>query len=346
MRTGPPVPGTAETPVDLWRPARLYPQTYPGDCPPGGYVLRGDTVHPLVSTGEGDLAALAGDHWRPLDDFLAERGDAPLAERVPVLAYGANRNPATLRIKLDNYGGAGSVPVLAGFLPGADVVACGLHGHGYLYGELVLDAEVVGRTALDVRVLLLDDDQLRVMNDSEGLRSGMYSLAVVEGVIVHGVTDSVAPLAYLAGERAWVSPQLGSPIAYSEIHAKGRQLPAMSGSEILEHVLEVLDLGGEVCAATGIDREDLLEELPKYLNGQWWYAFHTGDRPVAGYRRVLDLFAEAMAASCAPVRTLDRLRPRGALLDPAAAYSPDATHRWDAALSEAHVLARTSRDRR
>jgi hypothetical protein len=48
-----------------------------------------------------------------------------------------------------------------------DVVACGLHGQGYLYGDLLIGSELTEATSTEAWLLLLDHDQLRVLHDSE-----------------------------------------------------------------------------------------------------------------------------------------------------------------------------------
>lgn len=320
--------------ISSWRPARKFPETYPGKSPSGSYILCNDLVHPVLP-GDGPFGymVLAASGWESVDSFLRHRNTSPLSHRVPVLAYGANRNPATLHIKLRNYGHETNrdscIPVLRGSLSGVDIVACGLHGQGYLYGELLMDTEYTGSTSLDVGVLLLDVEQLRIMNDSEGVRSGLYVLAAVPGALVEGTDSEISPLAYVANERVWVSPVLNSPIAYSSVPAVGRSLPGMNATNILKHVINVLDLTHEIVAATAIeDLPSLASELAKYLNGQWWYKFHTGNRPIDGYRRVKALFSERMADSTIPVRTIDRLRSDSICLEAEQAYAPGPQFTW------------------
>jgi hypothetical protein len=322
-----------EVPVASWRPARLFPQSYPGDCPAFSYLLRDDHVLPLVVDGSSSTHHVATGGRRPVADVLRADGACDLSTRTPVVAYGANRNPATVHVKLRNYGAGGPVPALRGRLAGADVVACGLHGQGYLYGELLLARDRVRDTTVDVFVLLLDDDQLRAMHDSEGLTSGMYSLAAVPGVRVEGVDGPVTPLAYVANERVWISPELDSPIAYSAVAASRRVLPGMSARQVLHHAIETLGIADAVAGATGLDPTSLADDLPKYLNGQWWYAFHTGDRPLAAYEHVLDVFSASMRRRSIPVRTLDQLGRDGLVIPPDAAYAPGARFRWGALLS-------------
>ncbi len=112
------------TAASSWRAARSIRGLYPGDHPASAFALVDDEVADLTPAH-----ALAG--GGTLADELAARGLPPIEDRIPVLAYGGNRNPATLALKLDHYGyrspGRGTVlPVLTARLTGLEVVAGGL----------------------------------------------------------------------------------------------------------------------------------------------------------------------------------------------------------------------------
>jgi hypothetical protein len=322
-------------PITSWRPARKFPETYPGDCPDSHFLILDGEVHRLEDAdGRGGYRLRTGNRAE-LDRLLAERELSPLAERYPVLAYGGNRNPATLVEKLANYGyrppaGTGvCLPVLAARLRDADVVACALHGHGYLYGELLLDGRFARGTTLDVRVCLVDVDQLRVLNESEGLGAGLYRLARIPEVSIRGCARTVSPLAYVAGARAWLSPVYGAPMGYSLLSATGRVIPPLTATEQLAHVIDTLGLAAEIGAYSGLKNDDALPaELAKYLNGQWWYHFHTGQPPVIGYSTILDLVNQALAKSTVDLRTADYLDELGYSLPAAAAYAPGPRYAW------------------
>ena len=60
---------------------------YPGTVPPTSYVHADGVGHALVRGRVQD---------EPLDGWLAARGAAPTTGRLPVLAYGSNRNPSKI----------------------------------------------------------------------------------------------------------------------------------------------------------------------------------------------------------------------------------------------------------
>lgn len=90
---------------------RDFPEVpYPGAAPPWSYVHLDARSHRL----RADASALAG--WnvgaRDLDGWLAERGQAPAAARVPVLTYGSNRCPSKITWLRRELGLPGAVVVL------------------------------------------------------------------------------------------------------------------------------------------------------------------------------------------------------------------------------------------
>lgn len=316
-----------------WPPARIAPETYPGSCPPGHYLLYDGAVLPLSegTAGRGRGSYLVGSEpgkQAPLDAFLIGHGAVPLADRFPVLAYGGNRNPGTLDIKFRTYGEAAlavdsCTPVLKATLRGADVAACRLHGHGYFYGEVLFDSPFSAQTEIEVRVVMADLAQLRALNDSEGLPQGMYSAALVPGVQVAGLDRALSPITYVANARVWSSPASGTPVGYTDIPAADRQYPAMTSRQIMDHVLDACGLRAEVSRITGLANDDTLaREVSKYLNGQWWYQFNSHDTPIPGYAELLALVNGALDASVIDTCSRDRLAAAGRVLDTYSAYNP------------------------
>jgi len=299
-------------------------------CPDGHYLLCNGRVLPLIERADGDQYDVLNESGESeaIDSFLIRTGATTLAERYPVLAYGANRNPSTLDTKFRNYGKPSlarnySVPVLKGTLLGADVVACRLHGQGYFYGELLVNSPFSAETELEVRVGLVDVQQLRALNDSEGLTEGLYSAARVPDIHVSGLRVPIDTIAYVTNARVWSSPEFGSPIGFSLIPAVGRQFPSMTSRELMNHVLDVSNLRSVVGRVTGLAADHTLaHELVKYLNGQWWYHFNTDDSPISGYSRILDLFDSAMARNVLDTHTRDFLAEAGLLLGTDLAYEP------------------------
>jgi hypothetical protein len=288
------------TAASSWRAAREHPGTYPGDHPASAFALVDDEVADLTPA-----LALAG--GASLADELVARGLPPVEDRIPVLAYGGNRNPATLALKLDHYGyrspGRGTVlPVLTARLTGLEVVAGGLSAQGYLYATLFGD-ESTRDTELAVHVLLLDEDQARVMHESEGVADGHYDVGVLHGCAVEGSTAASAVLVYLGAAPVFVSPTLGHPLAFAAVRAHNRRLPAFGCLKMLAHALEALDLVEATAAVVApgrgsADATEVAAALTCYLNGQWWWRRHTQTPRLPACDALEALIVERIATSC------------------------------------------------
>ncbi len=323
-----------------WVAARTHPASYPGEHPAAAFALVDDRVAELVWTAP-DLDAVDVPGNGSLAELLAERGLPSIAERVPVLTYGGNRNPATLELKLRHYHyrspGRGTVlPVLPARVQGLDVVAGGLSSQGYLFADLYSD-ETTQDTELDVHVLLLDDDQLRVMHESEGTHTGQYDVALFGGVSLVGPTapaGAISALAYVGTVPVFVSPLLGTPIALSAVRARGRRLPEFDNVGMLAHALQTCGLLDEVRSVVTAgtddaptDAHDVADQLMRYLNGQWWYRYHTGDRRIRSCERLEARIVERLTLSSATVAGRERLPGLQRVLPVAAALRPDPTLR-------------------
>jgi hypothetical protein len=101
---------------------------------------------------------------RRLGALLADLGEAPLADRTPVLAVGSNAAPAVLRHKLGSRGVSTVVPVLTGVVRALDVT----HSAHVARGGYVPAAPVHRSRSRRRAVLqLLDDDQLAAVDETE-----------------------------------------------------------------------------------------------------------------------------------------------------------------------------------
>jgi hypothetical protein len=335
-----------------WEAARSHPFTYPGTHPAGGFALIDDVVHDVIWHEPPRMESISlGAADMLLDDILSERRLPALRDRYPVLTYGGNRNPATLRLKLQHYGytspGEGIVlPVLPAQIRGFDAVAGGLSSQGYLYADMYADDRTAD-TELFVHVLLLDADQLRVMHDSEGVRSDLYDVVALDEVeFVQGSQRfGFVAMAYLGVDPVLISRLLDSPIAFEAVRASGRNLPEFETTAMLAHVLEAVGAVDEVRAVVGAGLEDpdedlttpreVASELMRYLNGQWWYRQHTGQRRLLACERLETSLRARLLNTSRTSSTRELISEFGSFLDANQAYEPDPAFKFDPALKRA-----------
>ena len=170
---------------------------YPGARPPCSFAHLDGTGHPLTP----DPTALAG--WRlggeDLDGWLADRGAAPLAGRVPLLCYGSNACPAKLTWLRATLGLTGPAVLLRARCTGlAAVWAAGL--------RVVDDQRPATLAALPGAethaIWLATPDQFAVLDRCEG-RGDRYRLAhlTTGEVRLEDGTLVERPLAYVANSH-------------------------------------------------------------------------------------------------------------------------------------------------
>lgn len=319
--------------IDTWKPARLFPHTYPGACPDASFLLINNKIYDIHSEDPGDPDALVYTNEKNeicyVNDILLELGLPRIEERYPVLAYGANRNPATLKIKLNNYnynspGPDIALPVLKGFLSGAEVVAANIYGQGYVYADIITESEFCYDTEIECWLNLLDRDQLRVMNESENLDGNMYVLSRFPEFTLPVLNKTIFPLAYAGNKPIFISPKYNKPIGYNSVRAERRNIPSMDTVEMIDHILDVFDLKREISSLTGLeDNPDLGNEFMKYLNGQWWYSFHTGNKAIPGYYKSLDLIDQHIANNSMNLNSVNDLKKKGLVLSKEQSFNPD-----------------------
>lgn len=320
--------------VGDWEAARTHPATYPGRTPAADYLILDDHVAPITFTEHDDVTSalwLRRERWTSVDAELDRRGLPTIAERTPVVAYGGNRNPATLALKLKHYGyrpppGGVALPVLKGRLRNAEAVAGGVSGQGYLYADLVLRRPEVCADTLEIRVVLVDADQLRVLHESEGVDRLWYHVARIDDVELDHVHGVFGGLAYVTELACPVLPSTGAPLAFSSIAARGRRIAQATPAEMFDRFLDEHHVRHAVARITGLsDTPALASELIKYLNGQWWYQRHTGERAIPQYYETIDALKATLAQVVRHFEVVARLRDEGRILQGRQRYVPDLT---------------------
>ncbi len=173
-----------------------YPAVpYPGGRPPRSFVHDDATGWDLTP----DRAALSG--WRvgdeDLDDWLAGRGAARCADRVPVLCYGSNACPAKLTWLRRSLGLGGPAVLLRARC--TDLAAVWAHGLRVVDDQRPATLAALPGGTEDHAVWLATPEQVAVLDRCEG-RGERYRLVRVDSGEVRLADGSVVdgPLAYTA----------------------------------------------------------------------------------------------------------------------------------------------------
>jgi hypothetical protein len=234
------------------------PLDYPCQLPDRPYLLLGDEAHEIdVTELEQPTVKETGER---VDEVLAARGSALLADRIASVAFGANRDLRNLAWKFAHYHDAagrkpsGDLVLLPGRTPGADVVACNVGYWGYVYAALLLHRPpALRRTYLEstnapVAVLLLDEDQMHMLHESEGVPRRRTTARPGVSCDVALIDVEVAARRLEAQLYVLALPYLSfdgrTPVPFREVTTSGRDpsISAMSQVEIWEAIWSRLDL--------------------------------------------------------------------------------------------------------
>lgn len=232
------------------------PMLYPGVRPEESFLLDGDNVFAVHAKAANEtldftLEGIGGESIS-LDEFLISRGAAGMNDRIPILAYGANMCPASIKSKFSKVGreDAEIVPTIYGELDGYDVVWSGGPGvNGNFIANLYTGPETTD-TTIAVGVNFLTEEQLLVMHGTELA----YDLTMVN-VVVDG--KPIKALVYAGIDDILVKD--GKPVAVEAIKASDRALETASTRQLLDEMLAddqvsaMLVAAGEIAEGTHAD---------------------------------------------------------------------------------------------
>lgn len=239
------------------------PLDYPCELPDRPYLLLGDEAHEIdLAAPDGPAVKATG---RRVDDLLVARGSARFADRVASVAFGANRDMRNLAWKFSHYHDvtgrkpSGDLVLLPARIAAADVVACNIGYWGYVYAALLLhrppalQRPYLEEASAPVAVLLLDEDQMHMLHESEGVprqadtdRPGVScDVALIDVEVASMPARLEAQLYVLA--LPYLSFDGRAPVAFQEVATTGRDpsVPVLSQEEIWEAVWSRLDLKAE-----------------------------------------------------------------------------------------------------
>jgi len=198
---------------------------YPGSRPDGNFLLTADHVKAAFESHEAFVAEA--------DTALAAADQPLIAERIPILAYGANANPPRMLAKLAKYGIVGEqamVPYANVTVPNAAAVWHGQPGQtGSIFAELYKGEEVEGGQ-LTTHLSYLTPTQAAVVHASEGVT---YALTSVEAQVGNQTPQQV--LAYAALEST-VLLQNGQPVGVEGL-SNSTPLTTMTAREAVAYIL-------------------------------------------------------------------------------------------------------------
>ena len=220
--------------------AKRYPFPRPGHS----FLYVDGEALPLLSLDESLEEADVDVDGRSVraGTLLRQRGiaaPAPLSQRTPVLAYGANAAPERLNRKFAPVGPA-VFPVLQAHLHGFDVVHA---AHISSYGAVPATIAPSPGTVCDIAITCLDARELARMHETE-FRRHTYRFGPLRNIRLE--PDLLPPMETVStyvGGYGHIAPE-GAPLALAAIRAEGRRFSTCSQTEALEAIQAMLGVPG------------------------------------------------------------------------------------------------------
>ncbi len=208
---------------------------YPFPRPASSVVLVGQRLLDLVEVGDelGKSRVRVGGSETTLEAAARALG-APLEEialpRSPVLAFGSNASPESLRWKFPEH--VAVLPLLRGTATGVDVV---YSAHMTVYGSIAATLQASAGTTTEVFVALLTAAQLERMTVWE-INATPERLAGLQ-IELDCARSPELVTAFVSRHGCLTAG--GSEVALADIPARDRRFPAMTEPEALEHARQV-----------------------------------------------------------------------------------------------------------
>ena len=234
---------------DKYGPApRNDPLVYPGKYPSFSYLLYDDMIYSLTNEKQGDNTIT-------LDQKLRDLSAPPIGERNMILGYGSNLNPSQLTEKFkDN---DNPLIVLLTTLNHHDIVYMAkISKYGYVPAALEYSKD----TQVNVGINLLDNEQLKTMNKTEG----GYKLQQLNTKV--NLCGNLETVKYYHAKDLLKDPN-DSPIRLKNIHGTNTKYPAMTEEEVLDYVANMVNgiKGRELSNTIHKNNNDRLCQVNKFL---------------------------------------------------------------------------------
>ncbi len=204
----------------------------------------------------------------PADTLLRQRGlaaPAPLGQRTPVLAYGANAALERLQRKFAPIEPV-VFPVLEARLHGFDVVHA---AHISSYGAVPATLAPSPGTVCHIAITCLDDCQLARMHETE-FRRHTYRFGPLRNIRLE--PDLLQPMETVStyvGGYGHIAPE-GDPLALAAIRAEGRRFRTCSQTGALRAIQAMLGVPGPLddFILESVDDEAVRQERTARLRAQ------------------------------------------------------------------------------
>ena len=227
-------------PASNFRGPAEYPNIYPGLRPASDYLLGHDgqkvprvyLLHETNLRNLGNCFITYEGKEKKLDDYLHSQGRYPIENRIPSLAYGSNVNPMQLVTRKFGVLKKGfelpdiDTVVLKGSTPDYSAVyTASVAAYGSVPAKIIPSAGT-----METWLLLLDEEQLRRMHDTEGVKTGTYGVGLQAFEKECLALDAYG---YLGGRRKVFVNAEGKPVRFAGPEYSGTYMAVKAGKDFV-----------------------------------------------------------------------------------------------------------------
>lgn len=176
-----------------------------------------------------------------LERLLSNMDCDSISNRIPVIAFGANRNVENLLWKLKKYDASDRVIIaLPAYIENAESVVSSIFYFGHFYSDIIFDTPYSQNTILESTLLLLSAEQVYALNKSENVPEKDINshwgakIATINVVVPILGKKRIKALIYVSETIILNHPVYRKPVAFRDVFAYNRNIPEYSQKQLYE----------------------------------------------------------------------------------------------------------------
>lgn len=219
---------------------------YPGRILTYPWVCVRDYVYPVIIEENNIKKSriIIEDELIEIEEYLFKLGSEPLEKRIPVIAFGANRNIENIVWKMRKYDVSNDVIIaLPAYIENSESVVSGIFFSGHFYSDIIFNNQYCDNTVLEATLLLVSINQVYALNKSENVPKAVIEnhwgakLALIDTLIPVLGNRRIKALIYVSETIIMCHPKHKKPVAFRDVFAFNRKIPEYSQMQLYEEFL-------------------------------------------------------------------------------------------------------------
>ena len=176
-----------------------------------------------------------------LEQLLLNMGYDSIGERIPIIAFGANRNVENLIWKMKKYGASDQAIIsFPAYIENAESVVSSIFYSGHFYSDIIFNTCFSQNTILEASLLLLSKEQIYALNKSENVPKENSDnhwgakIASISAIVPILGYQRIKALIYVSETIILNHPENGKPVAFRDVFAFNRNISEYSQEQLYE----------------------------------------------------------------------------------------------------------------